>query len=267
VTSGQPILSIKNAAMAFGDQSLWQNLDLDVAPGEFIAIIGASGSGKTVLLKTILGQEKLSKGTIKLFGKTIGRGSRLIGYIPQHRQADAGQPIRAKDLLRFGLEGHRFGIPIPSLKTKNLVTEMLTAVNASDLAEQPIGELSGGQLQRIRVAQAVIDKPKIILADEPLSALDLTQQAVVADLLNRQRLENKSAVLFVTHDVNPILNYIDRILYLANGQFRIGTPDEVLRSEVLSELYGSQVDVLRSQGRIVVVGTSDHDHHDQEKWV
>jgi zinc/manganese transport system ATP-binding protein len=261
------LLEIKKASLSFGEKSIWQNLSLSVKPGEFIAIIGANGSGKTVLLKAILGQLALSSGSIELLGRQVAQGSRAIGYIPQHRQPDSGIPLRAKDLLRMGLDGHRFGIPFPNRKTNQLVQAMLEQVGAAELANTAIGQLSGGQLQRIRVAQAVIDKPKLILADEPLSALDLKQQQLVAELIDKQRKINGSAVLFVTHDVNPILDYIDRVLYLANGKFRIGTPDEVLRSDVLSKLYGRSVDVVRNQGRIAVLGSSDHDHHENERWV
>jgi zinc/manganese transport system ATP-binding protein len=262
-----PILEIKNASLTFGDKPIWSNLNLSVSPGELIAVIGANGSGKTVLLKAILGQLKLSSGEIELLGSPITHGSKQVGYIPQHRQADSGVPLRAKDLLRMGLDGHRFGLPLPSSKTNKRVLEVLEMVGASDISNTPIGQLSGGQLQRIRVAQAVIDKPKLILADEPLSALDLKQQSVVAELINNQRQLSGAAVLFVTHDVNPVLDYIERVLYLANGQFRIGTPDEVLRSDVLSKLYGRDVDVVRNQGRIAVLGSSNHDHHENEKWI
>jgi zinc/manganese transport system ATP-binding protein len=262
-----PVLKVQEASVSFGERTIWQNLSLDVEPGEFIAVIGANGSGKSVLLKTILGQIALDSGSIDFLGSPITQGSRQIGYIPQHRQVDSNIPLRAKDLVRFGVDGHRFGLPFASKRAANRVAELLEAVSAKDLANRPIGQLSGGQLQRIRVAQAVIDHPKLILADEPLSALDLKQQALVAELLNTEREKNNSAVLFVTHDVNPVLQYIDRVLYLANGKFSIGTPDEVLRSEVLSELYGRAVDVVRNQGRVVVLGSSDHDHHDHEEWV
>ncbi len=265
--SAHAVLNVRTASVSFGERSIWNNLDLAVAPGEFIAVIGANGSGKTVLLKAILGQLQLSNGAIELLGEKVPHGSRQIGYIPQHRQADSGLPLRARDLLRMGLDGHRFGVPFPSRATAHRVSEMLAAVGAEGLANTPIGQLSGGQLQRIRVAQAVIDNPKLILADEPLSALDLKQQSLVAELIDSQRQLNGAAVLFVTHDVNPVLDYIDRVLYLANGQFRIGTPDEVLRSDVLSTLYGRSVDVVRNQGRIAVLGSSDHDHHDDEKWI
>jgi zinc/manganese transport system ATP-binding protein len=142
----------------------------------------------------------------------------------------------------------------------------LDCIDGHDLANQPISQLSGGQLQRFRVGQAVIDEPDLILADEPLSALDLAQQRNVADLLDQERKEHSAAVIFVTHDVNPILGMVDRVLYFANGQYKIGTPDEALRSEVLSELYGTEIDVVRNQGRIAVLGTQTHDHHPDEEW-
>lgn len=261
------VLKIKNATIAFGDKALWRDLSLEVQPNEFIAVIGANGSGKSTLLKAILGQERLSEGSIELLGKPVQRGSRHIGYIPQHRTATESTPMRARDMLRMGYDFHRFGLPFISRKAKARVEHILGCVDGFALADKPVGELSGGELQRLRVGQAVIGEPDLILADEPLSALDLNQQKIVAELIDQERREHGAAVIFVTHDVNPILSMVDRVLYLANGQFRIGTPDEVLTSEVLSELYGTPVDVLRNQGRIVVVGTQDnHEHHDHEVW-
>ncbi|WP_296630974.1 metal ABC transporter ATP-binding protein [Rhodoluna sp.] len=261
-----PVLAIKNAKLAYGENVLWANLNLEVMPHEFIAIIGANGSGKTSLLRAILGQEKLNDGSIELNQKPIHHGSRSIGYIPQHRTVDAATPVRAKDLLRMGLDGHRFGPSFGSKKAAARVKYILGCIDGFKIADKKVGDLSGGELQRLRVGQAVIGEPDLILADEPLSALDLAQQKTIADLLDQERQEHNAAVLFVTHDVNPILSMVDRVLYLANGKFKIGTPDEVLRSDVLSELYGTPVDVLRNQGRIVVVGTQEHDHHDHEEW-
>jgi zinc/manganese transport system ATP-binding protein len=177
--------------------------------------------------------------------------------------------MRAIDMLRLGLDGHRFGLPLSSRAANKKVEHILGCVDAFHLADKRVGELSGGELQRLRVGQAVIDEPDLILADEPLSALDLAQQKVIAELLDQERREHNSAVIFVTHDVNPVLSMVDRVLYLANGKFKIGSPDEVLRSDVLTELYGTTVDVVRNQGRIVVVGVGHQDHHDhsnQEEW-
>lgn len=263
----KPVLEIRNARLSFESKELWSNLNLVVEPHEFIAVIGANGSGKTSLLKAILGETKLTDGEIRINGKLAGKGNHQVGYIPQHRGIDSAIPLLAKDMIRLGIDGDRFGLPIPSRKTRSKVASILAEVDATELANQKIGSLSGGQLQRLRVGQAVVASPDLILADEPLSALDLHQQKLVGDLLNRQRLEHEAAVLFVTHDVNPILDHVDRVLYLANGSFRIGTADEVLRSDVLTELYGTPVDVVRNQGRIVVVGTNeDHHHHPDEEW-
>lgn len=214
-----------------------------------------------MLLKSILGLSELSSGSIQLPG-----GVSSIGYVPQHRASDSELPLKVKDLIRFGFDGHKSGLPIPTLKTRRLIAEALRSVSAEHLANEPIGNLSGGELQRVRVAQAIIDAPELILADEPLSNLDLGQQGIVAELINQSRKKNNAAVLFVTHDVNPIIDYVDRVLYLANGSYQIGTPDEVLQSSVLSELYGTDIDVVRNQGRIVVLGTHDHAHHADEEW-
>jgi zinc/manganese transport system ATP-binding protein len=266
-SAASPVLEITDATLAYGDKTLWSNLNLAVQPHEFIAVIGSNGSGKTSLLRAILGQEPLTSGRITLGGKPVTAGSAAIGYIPQHRSTDASTPMRARDLLRLGFDGHRWGLPLPTRRMRARVNHVLDCIHGHDLADAAVGTLSGGQLQRFRVGQAVIGNPSLILADEPLSALDLHQQQSVANLLDEERREHNAAVIFVTHDVNPILGMVDRVLYLANGHFRIGTPDEVMRSEVLSELYGTQVDVVRNQGRIVVVGTHDHDHHPDEEWV
>ncbi len=263
-----PVLTIEGATFGYDERPLWSDLNLDVRHGEFIAIIGSNGSGKTSLLRAILGQEQLTRGTIKLNGKPISAGSRSIGYIPQSRSVEANTPLRGKDLLTMGLNGHRFGLPFTSRKDKARVEHILDCIDGHELARLPIGQLSGGQLQRFRVGQAVVDEPDLILADEPLSALDLAQQSILADLIDRERKDHSAAVLFVTHDVNPVLDMVDRVLYLANGAFKIGTPDEVLRSDVLSELYGAPVDVVRNQGRIAVIGAmgADHEHHSHEEW-
>lgn len=263
----QHVLEIQNATLEIEGNLLWEQLNLEVKHNEFIAILGANGSGKSSLLKAILGHLELATGRILLNGKKNRRGSRRVGYVPQHRQPETTMPIRGKDLLWLGLNGHRFGFWPPSKKAWAQYRHIIEAIDGRELQNQPISAMSGGELQRFRVGQAVISEPDLILADEPLSALDYSQQAAVAELLSRESKEHGAAVLFVTHDVNPILNMVDRVLYLAGGKFKIGTPDEVLTSETLSELYGTPIDVVRNQGRIVVLGAHDgHDHHHEEDW-
>ncbi|GGF37191.1 metal ABC transporter ATP-binding protein [Subtercola lobariae] len=262
--AGQPVLRLAGASLSFGNRTLWSGLDLTVQAGEFIAVIGANGSGKTSLLKVILGQQQLTSGTIEFLGSPVLRGNRRIGYIPQQKLADDGTPLRARDLVGLGLVGHRFGIPWPSTRRRKRVDTLLDSVGATAYADVSISHLSGGEQQRLRVGQALAGDPALLLCDEPLLSLDLNYQRAVSELIDQQRRERDLGVLFVTHDINPVLAMVDRVLYLAGGRFRIGTPDEVLRSDVLSELYGSPVDVIRSQGRVIVVGTPDgaHGHPD-----
>jgi len=263
VPADPALLSLRAAALTLGGRSLWRALDLDVAPGEFIAVLGANGSGKTSLLKTILGQLPLTAGTGLFLGEPLRHGDRRIGYIPQQRRPDDAVALRGRDLVALGVDGHRWGLPLPTAARRARIDGLLEAVGATHYARVPVASLSGGEQQRLRVGQALAGDPALLLCDEPLASLDLRSQRVVSDLIDRHRRERGFGVLFVTHDVNPILDRVDRVLYLAGGRFRIGSPDEVLRSDVLSELYASPVDVIRTRGRIVIVGAPDESHaHD-----
>jgi zinc/manganese transport system ATP-binding protein len=262
-----PVLEFEGGALGFGPRTLWSDLNLTVHAGEFLAVLGPNGSGKTSFLKTILGQQQLDSGSVKLGGVPIRRGNRRIGYVPQQKLVPAGVPLRGRDLVTLGVNGHRFGIPVASRGVRERVDALLEAVGATSYADHPIGDLSGGEQQRLRVGQALADDPVLLLCDEPLLSLDLQHQRGVSELIDRRRREANTAVVFVTHDINPILGMVDRILYLAEGKFRVGTPDEVLRSDVLSDLYGTPVDVIRSHGRVIVAGIPDghtHDSHHHE---
>jgi zinc/manganese transport system ATP-binding protein len=254
------VLSLRDAQLTLGGRTLWSGLDLDVAPGEFVAVLGANGSGKTSLLKTVLGQHPLSAGTATLLGEPVHHGDRRIGYVPQQRLADEGAPMRGRDLVGLGVDGHRWGIALPRRARRARIDELLDAVGARHYANAPISSLSGGEQQRLRIGQALAGDPALLLCDEPLLSLDLRAQGVVSRLIDDNRRARGFGVLFVTHDINPILDVVDRVLYLAGRRFRIGTPDEVLRSDVLSELYQSPVDVIRARGRVVIVGTPDQSH-------
>lgn len=274
-----PILSIRDAALRRGDRELWSGLDLDVHAGELIAVLGPSGSGKTTLLRAILGLEDLSAGTIEVRGAadagaepTRGgarrhRGNRRTGYIPQARPLARDTALRGRDLVALGVDGHRFGFPIPRRGDRARVDALIDAVGARAFADRPVGQLSGGEQQRLRAGQALADEPVLLLCDEPLTSLDLANQQAVIGLIDRHRREKDAAVLLVTHDINPLLGKVDRILYIANGRFTLGTPQEVLRSDVLTALYGAHVFVLRAGDRLVVVGAPDaeasHHHHDE----
>ncbi|MFE1664898.1 metal ABC transporter ATP-binding protein [Microbacterium sp. P02] len=263
------ILEIAGASLRRAGRELWTGLDLRVEPGELIAVLGPSGSGKTTLLRAILGLEALSGGSIRVDGDAIsGRGDRRIGYVPQQRPLPPDTSMRGRDLIALGVSGHRFGFPLPRRADRARVEELIDAVDARSFAQRPVGLLSGGEQQRLRVGQALADHPRLLLCDEPLTSLDLANQRDVVRLIDDYRRDAKAAVLLVTHDINPVMNAVDRILYIANGRFTLGRPDEVLDSKVLSDLYGAPVFVLRAGGRLVVVGAPDadeaHHHHDED---
>lgn len=257
----EPAVSLTGASLKFGERTLWEDLDLDINPGEFFAVLGPNGSGKTSFLKVLLGLQNLHRGNVDIGGKPVERGSRMIGYVPQQKSFAPDTPMRARDLVGLGVDGHRWGLRLPSAKTSRRIDGLLDLVGAADYAKVPVGQLSGGEQQRLRVAQALASDPQVLLCDEPLLSLDLHHQQAVSALINNQCRERNSAVVFVTHEINPIIDYVDRVLYLAGGRFRVGTPEDVMTTEVLSDLYGSHVEVIRANGRLVVVGLPDATTH------
>jgi zinc/manganese transport system ATP-binding protein len=267
----QPAIALRGAQLRLGERTLWSDLTLDIAPGEFIAVLGPNGAGKTSLLKVLLGLTRLSAGTVEVAGRAPHRGSDQVGYIPQQKGFDADLGARGRDLVQLGADGHRFGLPWSRGDVRQRVDRAIESVGASGYADRPIGRLSGGEQQRLRVAQAILGNPSVLLCDEPLLSLDLHHQRGVVELIDARRREADTAVVFVTHEINPVLPIVDRILYLVGGRWAAGTPEEVMTSERLSDLYGVGVDVLRVRGRLVVIGSADaggdpelgdhHDHH------
>jgi len=264
---GEPVLSVRGARLAFGGRVLWRELDLDVRAGEFVAVLGPNGSGKTSLIRVLLGSQQLTAGTVRVGGAPAGT-NRRIGYIPQQRAVDSTLSIRGRDLVGLGIDGHRWGMGFRGMRERRRrVDEAVRSVGAQAFADRPIGLLSGGEQQRLRVAQALVGDPDVLLCDEPLLSLDLAHQQAVSRLIETRRRTAGTAVLFVTHEINPVLPLVDRVLYLVDGRFRIGPPDEVMTSETLSYLYRTDIEVLRVRGQIHVVGAraglceEDPHHH------
>jgi zinc/manganese transport system ATP-binding protein len=260
----EPNVRLRGATLRFGDRELWAGLDLDVAPGEFLAVLGPNGSGKTSLVKVLLGLQRLSAGTVEVCGRRPRRGSTHVGYVPQQKSFDRDVALRGRDLVRLGLDGHRWGTGLPSRSARERVEQAIAQVGATEFAEAPLGKLSGGEQQRLRIAQAMLGDPSVLLCDEPLLSLDLNHQQETSELIDQRRRSAATSVLFVTHEINPILPMVDRVLYLAGSRWAVGPPDEVMTSERLSELYGAQVDVLRVRGRVIVVGAPDSAHGDPD---
>jgi zinc/manganese transport system ATP-binding protein len=254
------ILNIARAELRYGDRTVWSGLDVRVQPGEFLVVLGPNGAGKSSLLRAVLGLVPLADGHIELFGQPPRRGDRRIGYVAQHRAPDDQVPLRGRDLVGMGVDGASWGMRLRRSTYRAAVDLALEQVGAGAYAEATIGSLSGGELQRLQVAQAIAASPKLILADEPLLSLDHAAQRSVVDLLETERRDHGSAVVFVTHDVNPVLRHADRILYLTDRAHALGPPDSILSSTSLSELYGAPIEVLRVRGRVLVVGAPEVGH-------
>ncbi len=252
----EPVVSIHNASLTLGSRALWQRLALDVMPGEFIAVLGPNGSGKSSLLKALLGQHQTS-GSIKVLNTNAQTANRQIGYIPQQKTFSPELPLTGRELVRLGVNGTNWFKPFTSDTDNKRVSAAIREVGAGAYADEQIGLLSGGEQQRLRIAQAIVHDPQLLLCDEPLLSLDIASQQATARLINKRRQQG-CAVLFVTHEINPILPFVDRVLYLVGKKWAIGTPTEVLTSQKLSELYGASVEVLHVNGRIIVVSTSEH---------
>lgn len=258
-----PVVVFDHASIQRGSRAILRDVSFEVRPGEFIAILGPNGAGKSTLLKAILGLLPLVSGQMRVLGQPVRRGNTAIGYLPQRRVFDSDVRIRGRDLVRLGLEGTRWGVPLPPLfgagararAEQAQVDRVIELVGATDYANRPIGAVSGGEQQRLLIAQALVTRPSLLLLDEPLEGLDLPNQQAVAAVIRTIGQEKGITTLLVAHDVNPILPYIDRVLYIAQGTALIGAPDEVITTEALSRLYGASVEVLRTRdGRVLVAG-------------
>jgi zinc/manganese transport system ATP-binding protein len=250
VSPSGSVLAIRKARVCLSGRTILDNIDFCLKPGEFCGLIGANGSGKTTLLRTILGFIKPENGDVALEG---AGAAAPIGYVPQKFAFDPYMPLRARDLVSLGLDGARLGVPLPSRARREKVDAMIAAVDAASFADQRLGNLSGGQQQRILIAHALIRRPRLLLLDEPLANLDMRSVAGIVGLLRRLSREYRTAVLLSAHDMNPLLSVMDRIVYLAHGKAATGSVDTVVRTEVLSRLYGYHIDVIRVHGRILVV--------------
>jgi zinc/manganese transport system ATP-binding protein len=239
-------LAVDGVSVRLGGREVLHDVRFSIKPGEFVGLIGSNGAGKTTLLRVILGLLPATAGRVRV-------SAAGVGYVPQKIQLDPDMPLRARDLVGLGLDGQRFGIPFPSRARRKLVDEMLRAVDAEHLGNARVGNLSGGEQQRILIAHALISRPGLLLLDEPLANLDIASEQEVVALLGRIAKEQRIAVLISAHEMNPLLPVMDRIVYMANGRAASGPTDEVVTGEVLSKLYGHHVDVIHVHGRVLVV--------------
>ena len=248
------VIRLEGATLAYGERVVWRDLSMAVERGSFVAVLGPNGSGKTSLLRVILGLSPLAGGTVEVLGAPARRGHPAIGYIPQQHDIDRDLPLRGRDFVGLGFDGHRWGPGGPSRERERKTNDAIASVGATAFADVAVGRLSGGEQQRLRIAQALVGAPELLLCDEPLAHLDLHHQREVARLIGDWQRSSGRTVVFVTHDVNPILDVVDRVVFVVDGRWAFGPPDDVLTAPRLSALYGSTVDVIRIGRRLLVVG-------------
>jgi zinc/manganese transport system ATP-binding protein len=272
VIADNDLLRLENIGVRLGGRQILSRVSFTVAPGQFTGLIGPNGAGKTTLLRVILGLQPPTEGRVLLNGSPRPRhGGRLIGYVPQKLAIDQDVPLRARDVVGLGIDGNKLGFPLPSASRRQRVTEALEAVGAEGYADARIGELSGGEQQRVLIAHALVGRPKLLLLDEPLANLDLKSEQGIVSVLATLAHEQGIAVLISAHDLNPLLREIDTVVYVASGRAAAGRTDEIIQSEVLSALYGSRVDVLHVNGRVLVIAGEEQQeaqaHHPADTGV
>jgi zinc/manganese transport system ATP-binding protein len=257
------VIELRGAAVRVGNRTLWTGVDLTLHAGEFMAVLGPNGVGKTTLIKVVLGLVPASAGTVSLLGRPPGQENHRVGYLPQRRALDSSLRVRGIDLVRLGLDGDRWGVPLPGARffsarartEEEHVRHVIELVGAASYALRPVGELSGGEQQRLLIAQALVRDPAVLLLDEPLEGLDMPSQSSATALISRISREERIAVLMVAHDVNPLMPYLDQVAYVGEGAIVAGDPEAVVTSETLSRLYGTRIDVVHTpDGRLAVLG-------------
>ncbi len=264
-SSSSEILAVANVSVSLSGREILRDVSFRCDAGEFIGLIGSNGAGKTTLFRVIMGLIAPTSGTIRVAGKARSRRNPLIGYVPQKIGLDPDMPIRARDLVGLGIDGHRFGMPRPTAKRNALIDAMLDAVDATSFANARVGNLSGGEQQRIMIAHALISRPSLLLLDEPLANLDIRSEQEVVSLVARVAKVQHVAVLFAAHGMNPLLPVMDRVVYIAGGRVASGNTEDVVTTESLSRLYGRHIDVIRVHDRILVVaGREDEGLHHAE---
>jgi zinc/manganese transport system ATP-binding protein len=261
----QVVIEAVDVSVALGGRVVLDRVSATVAAGRFVAVLGPNGAGKTTFLRVLLGVIAPVSGVVRVVGRPPGQAHRLIGYAPQRRQLDPDLPLRGAELVALGWDGHRWGPGAFGSKLHPAVWAAIDAVGARDLADAPIGRLSGGEQQRLLLAQALVQGPQILLLDEPLAHLDLHHQRELVALVAHLCRERRLTVLWVGHDVNPLLAVTDEVLYLARGRAAQGPPEEVIQSEVLSRLYGASVEVFRTNGRVFVAALDEQVEHEERR--
>jgi zinc/manganese transport system ATP-binding protein len=259
----EPAIAATDLAAAYGATPIWSHGTFSVGAGSFTAILGPNWSGKSTLIRMILGGLAPAAGTLSVLGEAPRRGDPRIGYVPQGSSFDPELSIEGRDFVGLGVDGHRWGVRLTGRAAATAAVERsIAAVGASGYAGRRLGRLSGGEQQRLLLAQALVGQPRLVVMDEPLSHLDVHHQAAMVQLIADLARDRGLTVLLIAHDVNPLLSHVDQVLYVANGRLVMGPPSEMITSPRLSEIYSAPVEVVRdSRGRVFVVGLEEETSH------
>jgi len=263
------LVSLRDVAVRLGERTIWSGATMTLKAGSITAVLGPNGAGKSTLLRLLLGLIAASAGSCTVLGRSPSRGNRAIGYVPQRRSIDPDLPVRGIDLVLLGASGRRWGFGIPGSAQQRrlrMAQEAIAAADATQHANRRIGRLSGGEQQRLLLAQALVNNPRLLFLDEPLTSLDIRNQVAMSQMVTKIARDRNIGVLMVTHDINPILSVVDQVVYVAHGKVAVGEPHDIITTEALSRLYEAPVEVVKdSHGRIFVVGLESetahpHDH-------
>jgi len=257
-------IEAENLAAGYGKAPVWSGVTFSIREGEFVGVLGPNGGGKTTLLRVLLGLAQPLSGAVSVFGEKPHRGNPRIGYVPQRHTVNEELKIEVLEIVRLGACGGRWGFDSPrqARHERAEALEALRDVGAEALAHRSLGELSGGELQRVFLAQALSGNPELLLLDEPLANLDLRREAELVQLIEQVVKKRRVTALLIAHNINPLLPVLSRVMYVANGHIMTGNPDEVLNSQSLSKLYNAPVEVLHdSRGRLAIIGIEEGAHH------
>ena len=252
-THATSAVELNHVTLQLGRRAVLRDVSLSVRPGEFIGVLGPNGAGKTTLMRAILGLLPPTHGELRVFGRTPQEGDSKIGYLPQLRTVLPDLRVRGVDFIGSSLNGHRLGLPSLTRAERKAIEATLDDVGARELGARPLNEMSGGERQRLLLAQALLGNPRLLLLDEPLIMLDARHQEIAIDVVRKVCRERGITVLFSAHELNQLIGALDRVLYLGHGQAVLGTVDEVVTAPVLSRLYGTDIDVVRANGHIFVL--------------
>jgi zinc/manganese transport system ATP-binding protein len=262
-----PALQISDLAITLGGNAILSGVNATIEEGEFIGIFGPNGAGKTTLVRAIIGTLAPTRGSIKILGQSPRQAARQIGYMPQGHGGFDSTALSARALVEAACHGDRWGIPWTSPESRQEVDRVLEVTDAARYAARSFSVLSGGERQRVMLAQALLGHPRILVLDEPLASLDPKNQALLIDCVTRVKRLTQTTILFVAHDMNPLMQVMDRVLYMAGGGAVLGKLDDVVTSASLTLLYGFDIDVVRVENRVFVMSAesnvteSECDHH------